>query len=370
MKGRRFIAQNALFGGLIVMMIIFATQSSVFLTTGNLRDVAVQVSILGIVAVTSAILLLAGGVDLSIGATLAMGAVVTGKLITVGWDPVAASLMGVLAGGGIGVVNGFLCAYLRFSPIVVTLGMLTAVRGAAYFVERNPTSGFGDSFGWLGRGTVVGVPVLILIAAGTFIVGGIFLRLMPWGRHVYAIGVNPEAAYLSGVRVRLVPFLLYVATGLSAGLGGVLLASRLNTASPATLGIGFELDVLTAVLLGGVAFGGGRGSLFGVLVGVIFLGILANGLVLMNVFPFVQLLVKGLALVGAAGLDALGTRVDERSRYRRALSRQRAGTGPPGEGGPSPPDLPRPEPSTGMTGGGSGQSSGAGTTPTDKSRGQ
>lgn len=329
MTARRFLTQNALFVGLIVMMVIFATQSSVFLTTGNLRDVAVQSSILGIVAVTSAILLLAGGVDLSIGSTLGFGAVVTGSLMSSGWDPALASLMGVLSGAGIGALNGFLCAILGFSPIVVTLGMLTAVRGAGFFVERNPTSGFPEGFGVLGRGDVLGVPVLVIFAAATFLLGGAFLRYVAWGRYVYAIGVNREAAYLSGVPVRFLPFLLYTVTGLSAGLGGVLLTSRLNSAAPATLGIGFELDVLTAVLLGGVAFGGGRGTLFGVFVGVIFLGILTNGLVLLNVFPFVQLLIKGLALVGAAGLDTFGARFEERTRYRAALDRERLSAEPP-----------------------------------------
>lgn len=322
MRSTRFIMQNALLVGLVAMMVFFATQSSAFLRPGNLRDVAVQSSILGIVAVTSAILLLAGGVDLSIGSTLALGGVTTAVMLDNGANAAVASLVGVLSGASVGAFNGLVCAVFGFSPIIVTLGMLTAVRGITFFVERNPIYGFSDAFGFLGRGNIAGIPVLVLIALTVFILGGAFLRFTPWGRYVYAVGVNREAAFLSGVPVRALPFFLYVATGASAGLGGVLLASRLNTAGPATLGIGFELDVLTAVLLGGVAFGGGRGTLFGVLVGVIFLGILTNGLVLMNVFPFVQLVIKGSALVAAAGLDAVGLRLEERRGYRAAAQQR------------------------------------------------
>ena len=128
-----------------------------------------------------------------------------------------------------------------------------------------------------------------------------FLNRTPWGQHVYALGVNSEAARLAGISTRLLPFMLYVATGAAAGLGGTLLVARLNSATPGTLGLNFEIDVLTAILLGGVAFGGGRGRLSGVLIGVVFLGVLSNGLVLLDVRSFTQTLLKGIALVAAAG---------------------------------------------------------------------
>jgi ribose/xylose/arabinose/galactoside ABC-type transport system permease subunit len=316
------LLQNALLLGLVGLIAFFAARSSAFLTVDNLRAIAVQSSILGVVAVTTTLLLLAGGIDFAIGSTLAVSGVVTGLLLTNGANPLLAVLAGVATGAGIGIVNGVLCAGVGLSPIIVTLGMLTALRGVAFFVNENPVFGFPDSFGQLGRGVVAGIPYLVIIAAGMFVLGSIFLNWMPWGRHIYAVGVNPEAAFLSGIRVRRLMFWLYVASGASAGLGGVLLAARLNAAAPASMGVSFELDVLTAVLLGGVVFGGGRGRLSGVLIGVLLLGVLSNGLILLNVFAFTQLLVKGGVLVLAAALDAVTVRVEE----RRRLALRTAGT--------------------------------------------
>ena len=153
----------------------------------------------------------------------------------------------------------------------------------------------------------------MLIAAGVFVIGYLFLNRTPWGQHVYAFGVNSEAARLAGISTRVLPFMLYVATGAAAGLGGSLLVARLNSATPGTLGLAFEIDVLTAILLGGVAFGGGRGRLSGVLVGVVFLGVLSNGLVLLDVRSFTQTLLKGIALVAAAGLATLVGRLETRA---------------------------------------------------------
>lgn len=319
------VSRNALLVGLLVLIVFFTVSSPVFLTAGNMRDIAVQMSILAVVAVPSAILLLAGGVDLSIGSTVALGGVVAGTLMVNGSPVGVAILLGVASGAAIGLINGVLCALLGFSPIIVTLGMLTAVRGLVFVVNSVPVFGFPDSFTFLGRGDLLGVPVLIVIAALAFALGSVFLYLTPWGRHVFALGVNRDAAYLSGVSTKLLPLVLYVVSGAAAAFGGVLLAARLNSASSSSLGIGFELDVLTAVLLGGVAFGGGRGSLLGVLIGVLFLGVLSNGLILLNVYPFYVLLAKGGALVVAAGLDVLSSRASVGGR-RSAKPRERPPT--------------------------------------------
>ena len=149
-----------------------------------------------------------------------------------------------------------MCSYLRFSPIIVTLGMLGAIRGITLLITVDPLYGLDGVFNTLGSGEVGGFPVIVMIALGVFLVGGIFLSLTPWGRYVYAIGVNPQAAFLSGLPIRSLPFMLYVATGASAGLAGVMFAARLGGTSPADLGIGMELTALTAILLGGVAFAG------------------------------------------------------------------------------------------------------------------
>jgi ribose/xylose/arabinose/galactoside ABC-type transport system permease subunit len=315
-----FVLNNALLLALIVECAFFASRSGTFLTVGNIRNIAINSAILAIVVVASTMLVVAGHIDLSVGSTIGLCGVLA-SLAALEWQygAAAAIAIGIIAGGGVGAVNGFMCSYLRFSPIIVTLGMLGAIRGATLLITVDPLYGLEGVFHTLGAGEVGGFPVLVIIALATFLVGGVFLRCTPWGRYVYAIGVNPQAAFLSGLPVRALPFLLYVATGASAGLAGVLFAARLGGAAPADLGIGMELTALTAVLLGGVAFAGGRGGLFGVFVAVAFLGVLQNGLVLLNVQPFVQQLAQGLVLVAAAGLDALALYLGGRADRRRQV---------------------------------------------------
>jgi ribose/xylose/arabinose/galactoside ABC-type transport system permease subunit len=167
----------------------------------------------------------------------------------------------------------------------------------------------------LGRGLLFGVQIPVWISLVVFGLGAVYLYRMSSGRHVYAIGVNKEAAYLSGIATRRLPLAFYIATGVASALGGVLLAARLDSAPPSTLGSGFELDVLTAVLLGGVAFSGGKGTMFGVGIGVLFLGVLRNGMTLTNVPYWAQAIATGAALVIAAGLDELS---QKRGIVRRA----------------------------------------------------
>jgi ribose/xylose/arabinose/galactoside ABC-type transport system permease subunit len=325
--GTTFLLNNALLLALVVECAFFASRSSTFLTVGNVRNIAINSAILAVVVVASTMLLISGHIDLSIGSTIGLSGVLT-CLAALEWgysDGVSIAI-GIVAGAGIGAINGFMCSFLRFSPIIATLGMLAAIRGTTLLITVDPLYGLEGTFTTIGVSEVGGFPVLVLIALGVFLVGGLFLGFTPWGRYVYAIGINPQAAFLSGLPVRMLPFLLYVATGASAGLAGVLFASRLGGAAPADLGIGMELTVLTAVLLGGVAFAGGRGGLFGVLVAVAFLGVLQNGLVLLNVQPFIQLLSEGLVLVAAAGLDALGLYLAGRGFRLRQLGLRPSGT--------------------------------------------
>jgi ribose/xylose/arabinose/galactoside ABC-type transport system permease subunit len=322
-RNTSFLLGNALLLGLIVECVFFASRSSTFLTIGNVRNIAINSSILAVVVVASTMLIIAGYIDLSVGSTIGLAGVLT-SLAALNWDygPVAAIAIGILAGAAVGALNGFMCSYLRFSPIIVTLGMLGAIRGITLLITVDPLYGLDGVFNTLGSGEFGGFPVIVMIALGVFLVGGIFLSLTPWGRYVYAIGVNPQAAFLSGLPIRGLPFLLYIATGASAGLAGVLFAARLGGTSPADLGIGMELTALTAILLGGVAFAGGRGSLFGVLVAVAFLGVMQNGLVLLNVQPFVQQLAEGSVLIAAAALDAAALYLVARGDRRREIDQR------------------------------------------------
>lgn len=307
-RARTRAAASALLLGVVALLLIFSALNDAFLTVDNFRNIFIQASVISVVAVPMALLLIAGKVDLSVGSTLALGAVVTGLLITDGFPVVPAIVVGVLAGAVVGTINGLLVEAWDLSPIIVTLGALTAVRGIALTLAPDPVFGFPDGFLALGENELFGIPYLVLIAVAVFLLGGAVLSRMPTGRHVYAVGVNPEAAYLSGVRVKRVGIWLFAATGAAAALAGVMLSARLGSAPSGSLGVGFELDVLTAVILGGVAFNGGRGTIVGVFLGVLFLGVLQNGLTLENVPAATALVVKGTVLVLAAGLDRVALR--------------------------------------------------------------
>ncbi len=301
------VRKHALLFGAIALMLAFTLATDSFLTIDNLRNVAVQSSIILVVGVPSALLVIAGYVDLSVGSSLAVAAVATGLIANmVGALPGIA--LGLACGAVAGAINGYIVAVRGFSPIIATLGMLTLLRGVALVLGPNPIYDFPDLMVQIGRGRLLGVPYLLIIALAVVAAGIIVLARLPVGRHIYAMGVNSRAAYLSGVRIRTIGFCLYLATGLAAGLAGVMQASRLDSAPSESLGVGFELTALTAILLGGVSFSGGRGNVFGVVLGIWFLGILQNGLTLLNVLVSWTSIVTGAVLVGAAALDRISQR--------------------------------------------------------------
>ena len=317
--GRHLLRDNVIILTLLFAIVFFSLSTEHFLTLGNIRNIAINSAILAVVVVPSALLILSGHIDLSVGSTVGLTGVITALAVTGwGWPVPLAILAGLGVGGVVGTINGLLCSVLKFNPIVVTLGMLSAVRGTTLLITSASLFGLGPVFAGIGRGTVIGIPVLVWFAVIAFALGGVFLRLTPWGRHVYAIGVNTEAAFLAGISVRRLPFFLYLATGMAAGVGGLMAISRLDGAAPAQLGLTLELMVLTAVLVGGVAFAGGRGSLSGVFFAVLLLGVLQNGLVLMNVSTFVQKVAEGVLLVVAAGVDSFWVMLASRRRRRLA----------------------------------------------------
>lgn len=302
--------RSGLFFGLILLVVFFSAQSSAFLDRDNLLVILVQVAIVGIIAVPGAMLVLSGFVDLAVGSVAVLAAIVFGELSAGGAPWTLAALGAIAAGAAWGLFSGGLISYLDFSPIIVTLGGFAGARGFAELISKGETEqGFGTAFAWLGNGDVLGVPAPAAIMLALFAVGGYVWYQMPLGRHMMAIGADRDAAFANGVSVRRVPCALYVVSGAAAALGGLLLTSQLDGAS-LSIGQGLELQVLTAVLLGGVAFTGGRGSLFGVLVGVLFVGVLQNGLVLLNVGPFYANVAIGAALILAAGLDVVYQRLE------------------------------------------------------------
>lgn len=302
--------RNGLFFALVAMIIFFWLSSERFLTWPNIRVILMQVAVTGIIAVPGAMLILAGFVDLSIGSIAVLSSVIFGQAMQAELGLVPALLLGLGAGTAWGLLNGYLIAYLDFSPIIVTLGGLAGARGVSELITHGFTIfGFGPTFGVLGNGKPLGVPVPVWIYAVILLIGLHIWFQTPWGRHMMAIGGARDASKALGLKWRAIPFWLYVASGAAAGLGGLIITSQLDGAST-SIGLGLELDVLTAILLGGVAFVGGRGSLFGVFFGVLFIGALSNGLIQVNVSPYFQKVAVGIALVLAAGLDVLYQRLE------------------------------------------------------------
>ncbi len=301
-----FVMRNALIFGFVGLLVLFvALGAPNFLTPGNVSDIVRLSAPIMIVAVPMAFLLIMGFVDLSIGSQLAFAAVVAGLLITqAGAPPLLALAGGVLSCALVGTINGTLTTRLGLSPIIVTLGMLTAVRGLTLLLAPNSIYAFfDDSFAAVSYTGIFGIPYFGIVALIVVVIGGFLLAFAPVGRHALAIGVNEEAAFLSGINSRRTVLGAFIVTGAMAGVAGVMYALLLNSAPSGSLGIGFELDVLTAVMLGGVAFNGGRGTIRGVVLGVLFLAVLQNGLILLNVPTSFGLVIKGLALIFAAALD-------------------------------------------------------------------
>jgi ribose transport system permease protein len=302
-------------GGLLIALLVmggvFTATSSNFLTHRNLTVVLLSVSIVGLVAIPQAMLVLAGYVDLSVGSVAVLAVAMFGQMAKVDGHSLAVAIVIALAvGAGWGLMNGFLISYLDFSPIIVTLGGYAGARGLADTITHDVTQfGFGDKFAYLGNGVIFGIPVPAVLFLGCFLIGAYIWYEMPLGRHMTAIGADRAAARALGVSTRRIPATLYVFSGAAAAAGGLILTSELDGASP-SIGLGLELQVLTAVLLGGVAFAGGRGSLWGVLFGILFIGVLNNGLILLNIGPYVVNLAVGAVLVAAAGADAFYQRLE------------------------------------------------------------
>jgi ribose transport system permease protein len=293
---------------LVVICILFAFLTPNFLSENNLINVVRQASINIVLAAGMTFVILTGGIDLAVGSVLGYTAVVA---VVVSLNP-HLSLMAVptalLAGTIIGVLTGATVAYIGLPPFIVTLGTYTAIRGAAYLAANGTTvinSKLG--FAWIGNGYVGPIPWLVIIALLVIAVSAFILHNTVLGVHVYAVGGNPQAARLTGIPVAAVLIFVYGVSGFLSGLGGVMSASRLYSAQ-GQLGIGYELDAIAAVILGGTSFSGGIGTVFGTLIGALIIAVLNNGLTLMNVSFYWQLVIKGAVIILAVMLDKLRTR--------------------------------------------------------------
>lgn len=303
---------GGLFVALILLSLYFSSATGSFFTQSNLLVVLEQVSVLGMVAVPGAMLLVSGNLDLSVGSVAGLAAASFGEFDKIfGWPMWLAVLGALLVGACWGAMNGLLISYLGFSPVIVTLGGFAGAAGLAQTITSDVTrSNFGATFDQLGDGTLAGIPVPVIIFFLVFLVGVYVWYESRVGRHLIAIGANKDAAKALGVSSRGLPCVIYILSGTAAALGGLIITAQLDGAS-VQIGVGLELKVLTAILLGGVAFNGGRGSLWGTLAGILFIGVLDDGLILINVGPYVADLAVGGALVVAAALDVLYQRLEK-----------------------------------------------------------
>ncbi len=304
MKKRRLPAQFGLVVALALLMAALAVARPNFLTVANLVNLVRQISINGILAVGVTYVLLTGGVDLSLGSLVALTGVVAAHLAHPGEYPVIVPVLaGIAAGALCGAANGLVVTRGRVAPFIVTLGMMTSARGLALLLSGGrPVSNLSSGFAQIGGGSIVGVPVPIVIFCLAALLSHVFLRNMRLGRYIYAVGGNENAARASGVKVGRVKMAAYTVSGLFAGLAGVVLASRITTGQP-NAGIGYELDAIAAVVIGGTSLNGGVGGVAGTVLGALLIGVINNGLDLMNVSSYYQQIVKGLIIVGAVWLD-------------------------------------------------------------------
>ncbi|MGO1316880.1 MAG: ABC transporter permease [Cellulomonadaceae bacterium] len=293
---------------LLLVVAFFAFAAPSFISVNNGLNVLRQVAIVGICAVGMTFVILTGGIDLSVGAILGVCAVVGAVLMSSG-VPVWISVVIVLAvGAAAGALNGFLINEIDIAPIIATLGVMTVLRGVAYITTGGlPVYGLPESFAMLGQGYILGVPIPVFFLAAAFILGAFLLQRTSFGRAVYGIGGNVEATRLSGISVRRVTYRIYVLAGILYATAGLILLSRANSGQPKA-GDGYEMDVITACVLGGISVSGGQGRISGVIYGVLIMGVLSNGMILMNVNEYWQWVVKGTVLLAAVAIDRLSRR--------------------------------------------------------------
>ncbi|MGX7163531.1 ABC transporter permease [Enterococcus massiliensis] len=290
---------------LIVLIVVVSIMNSEFLNPNNLLNLLRQVAANGFIAFGMTFVILTGGIDLSVGSTLALSSALTAGFMANGMNVILAVLLGLLTGAILGAINGLLISKGNMAPFIATLATMTIYRGATLvYTKGNPITGLGDSFffSFIGRGYVLGIPFPVILLFIMFLVLFILLHRTTFGRKTYAIGGNEKASFVAGVKIDKIKILIYSLSGLMASISGMIITSRLNSAQP-TAGQAYEMDAIAAVVLGGTSLSGGKGRIFGTLVGALIIGTLNNGLNLLGVSSFYQQIVKGIVIVIAVLLD-------------------------------------------------------------------
>ena len=305
MNKNKLVQQLATFGSLIILIIFFSITSSTFLSIDNFLSIALQTAVIGIVALGSTFVIITSGIDLSVGAIVAFSGVMMGFAMQAGMPTFISILIGLLSGVALGVAIGLFITKAKLPPFIVTLGFMMMVRGLVLALTNGmPISGLNDGFDKLAAGTILKIPYPVIFLIVLAVILGFILKNTKIGKYVYAIGSNEDASKLSGVNVDRVKLFVYGLSGLMCAISGIILASRLISAQP-TEGMGYEMDAIAAVVIGGASLAGGTGTIFGTMLGAFIMTVLKNGLTMLNVSGMWQQVAVGAVVLGAVYIDNL-----------------------------------------------------------------
>jgi ribose transport system permease protein len=301
------------------MIIALSLLSDRFLTLPNIKNILLQISVTLCLSVGMTLVILSGGIDLSVGAILALGGAIAAGLLKTGLDipgtdlhmqvTVSGAILAALLVGTIcGWINGITITRLQLPPFIATLAMLSIARGLTMLWTKGfPITALGPEFGYIGTGTPLGIPMPVWISLIIASVFHVIVTRTPFGRYIYAVGGNERAAVLTGLNVERIKLCVYLIAGVLSGVAGLIVTARLDAADP-NAGLGYELDSIAAVVIGGTSLSGGRGSVLGTVLGCLIIGVLNSGLFLLNVSPFWQQVIKGVVILVAVALDRWGSR--------------------------------------------------------------
>jgi ribose/xylose/arabinose/galactoside ABC-type transport system permease subunit len=308
-KSSTFLLDYGIVGILIVLVIIFSIASENFMKVSTIFTILKQISITGIISIGMCFVILTGGIDLSVGSIAGVSSVTAAMLMMAGVPAVLACIITVLIALVYGTINGTFITKLNMPPLICTLGMMTSLRGTAFIVTGGlPVFGFSQTFGNFAKNSFWVIPYPVILLAIIFVIARFVLVRTVMGRYVYGVGGNAEASRLSGINVTRIMTFAYSLSGFLSGIAGLVLLSRTNSGQPSS-GQNYEMDAITAVVLGGVSLSGGQGNISLVLVGVLIMGILTTGMQMCNINDYVQQLVKGLVLIAAVAFSSISKRL-------------------------------------------------------------
>jgi len=289
---------------LLVLGTIFSLLTDTFLTIPNILNVLLQISIIAILGFGVTIIIISAGIDLSLGSVMALVGMGTAAILTSSTPSIFLAILGgLLIGGIVGFINGITVAYIHLPAFIATLAMMSIARGVALVVTNAiPIYNLPESFLFLGSGFLWGIPTPIYVMISLYFILDFILRKTKFGRYTYAIGGNEEATRLSGINIKRYKLLVYVVGGICTGVAGILFTARLGSGQP-TAGVGYELDAITAAILGGTNLFGGSGNLIGTLIGAFVMGVINNGQALLNISSYVQNIVRGIIVILAVGIS-------------------------------------------------------------------